>query len=278
MKLKKGIYRSAESEDASCRARFRNQGFIQSSLAKICDAWFEYLQDYALESKSIFRNKRQNAPWEINERATVSTLSAAISRSFAKSFVIEERVVRKRATESGAGRCDLWSSICGLGEPGTRFNFYLEAKKSKLTGNITIAQIPEHLSGFYGMGKLFSDLAKGKKGKITHTSPYAGGAADEHLYIGMLITLLKPGKTEVEEIERKLDKVFGAGESRATREIVFKRKGIARRQTTKRKLFRLPTTALIVVPEDGRHQGMIASFVVLGATSGLRAKSDKEAQ
>ena len=59
--------------------------------------------------------------------------------------------------------------------------------------------------------------------------------------------------------------------SRTDRRFALRKRSEGEVQKRKRSLGRLPTVAVVVLPNDGQS-GMIASFTVFGSTKELRAK------
>jgi hypothetical protein len=83
----------------------------------------------------------------------------------------------------------------------------------------------------------------------------------------MLVTRLKAVKNDSAKIETTLHEVF---ENRQT--IALRRRGEGEVQKRKRSLGRLPTVAVVVLPNDVSRSGMLASFTVFGSTRKLRVK------
>jgi hypothetical protein len=83
----------------------------------------------------------------------------------------------------------------------------------------------------------------------------------------MLVTRLKAVKKDSAKIETALHEVF---ENRQT--IALRKRSEGKVQKTMRSLGRLPTVAVVVLPDDVSQSGMIASFTVFGSTRELRDK------
>ncbi len=151
---------------------------------------------------------------------------------------------------------------------GDAFNFYLEAKRTN--AQLTADRLEGFLLGASGLSRLFRDFAKGKPGKVTHTSPYEtrSGRKHEHFVIGMLVFRLKPGERDTVEIKKQFDLAVG-------RRLECKKKDIREGENDKKKrtLKRLPTVALVVTSTDDKVEGMMAVFTVIGATKALRFKA-----
>jgi hypothetical protein len=212
-----------------------------------------YLQDFVNQTTKLF--EAPELPWKGTERAMVSSLAAAIIRHFPSSLVVEEVRV-PRTGKAAWGRCDLWASIPGLPHAGTRFSFYLEAKKPGRSKR------PEALLAFLksqrGVSRLYRDYGKSHPNPISKLSAYTklSNRVHEHYVIGMLVT---------RKIEATLHEVF---ENRQA--ITLRNSSEGEVQKRKRSLGRLPTVAVVVLPNDGQS-GILATFTVFGSTSELRA-------
>jgi hypothetical protein len=255
------IFKSAVPVDTP--SHFVAPEMIQSSLKKVCVAWANYLQDFVNQTTKLFEGPE--LPWLCNEREMVSSLAAAIVRYFPSSLVVEEcRVPRVR--KAPWGRCDLWASISDRSHPGERFNFYLEAKKSK--SEITPGKLSDFLKSRWGVRRLYRSFTKSQAKPRSRLSPIQlTNRAHEHYVIGMLVTRLKADKNDSATIKRTLHQVF---ENSQMIETGWKRiDGV--KTKGKRNLVRFPTVAVAVLPDDGKS-GMLAIFTVVGSTSELLAK------
>ena len=259
------VFKSAIPVDTRRPSHFLAPEEIQSSLKKVCDAWVIYLQDYINQTAKLFETPEH--PWALAERPMVSSLAAAITRQFENSLAVEECQVPK-AGKAKRGNCDLWVSIPDRSHDGRRFNFYLEAKKSRL---ITPDELSEFLRSREGLSRLLRDFKKGKKRK-SPLSPYANlpKRKHEHYVIGMLVMPLKAEKKDSATVKGILQEFFQNGQK-----IQLRWKGSKK---VKRDLGRLPTVAVAVLPEDDAtlpaedQPGMLAIFTVLGSSSELLAK------
>lgn len=258
------IFKSAVPVDTTHPSHFVAPEMIQTSLEKVCVAWVSYLQDFVNQTTKLF--EAPELPWKGTERAMVSSLAAAIIRRFPNSLVVEEGRV-PRTGKATWGRCDLWASIPDLTHAGTRFSFYLEAKKSDRSKR------PEALLAFLksdrGLSRLFRDYGKSHRNPISKLSAYTKlpNRVHEHYVIGMLVTRLKAVKKDAAKIEATLREVF---ENRQA--IALRNRSEGEVQKRKRSLGRLPTVAVVVLPNDVSGSGMIASFTVFGSAGELRAK------
>lgn len=153
------FFKSAIPVDTRRPSHFLAPKKIQSSLKKVCDAWFIYLQDYVNQTAKLFETPER--PWALAERPMVSSLAAAITRQLENSLAVEECRVPK-AGKSKRGNCDLWVSISDRSHDGRRFNFYLEAKKSRL---VTPDELSEFLRSRDGLSRLLATSKKGKNEK-----------------------------------------------------------------------------------------------------------------
>lgn len=124
-----------------------------------------YLQDYVDQTTKLF--EAPELPWKGNERALVSSLAAAIIRGFPSSLAVEEGRV-PRTGKVSRGRGDLWSTIPARN--GSRFSFYLEAKRSDRSKK------PEallaYLRGHDGVSALYRDYAKSLNNPKSKLSAY----------------------------------------------------------------------------------------------------------
>lgn len=256
------VFKSAVPVDTP--SHFVAPEMIQSSLKKVCVAWADYLQDFVNQTTKLF--EAPELPWLCNEREMVSSLAAAIIRYFPSSLVVEEcRVPRVR--KAPWGRCDLWASISDRSHPGGRFNFYLEAKKSK--SEITPGKLSAFLKSRWGVRRLTRSHAKSQANPRSKLSAFIHltDRTHEHYVIGTLVTRLKADKNDSATIKRTLHQVF---ENSQMIETSWKRtNGVATKG--KRNLVRLPTVAVAVLPDDGKS-GMLAIFTVVGSTRELLAK------
>ena len=208
--FKHHIYRSKPSKTERYAPRFGNPYWIQDRLKRICEAWAGYLQNYTDRTAELFGNAE--CPWESTERGIVSTLSAAITRSFPGSIVHEESRVLKPGQEavktakkkSNLGRCDLWASIPDLTPRLPPFNFYLEAKKSLRPKDS--AGLEKHLTGKYGISKIFRDYMVSNPRSLSQRSAFRHDEKrkHEHFTIGLLVTPLRPGEGEMKATQKFL--------------------------------------------------------------------------
>lgn len=255
------VFKSAVPDDMRHPSYFRAPKKIQSSLEKVCDAWGSYLRDYVDQTAKLFKTPER--PWTCAERPMISSLAAAITRQFENSLAVEECRVPK-AGISGRGSCDLWVSIPDRSHAGGRFNFYLEAKKSKSE------RAPDEMSAFlgsrWGVSRLIRDFKKKKKRK-SPLSPYTNlpDRKHQHYVIGMLVTPLKAGKNDSPTIERTLREFFQNGQT-----IQLSWKG---KKKVKRDLGRWPCVAVAFLPDDGQS-GMLAIFTALGSSRELLAEQE----
>jgi hypothetical protein len=237
--------------------RFAHPRKIQSSLKRLCHAWANYLSDYANRTGKMFGVTE--LPWECTERPLVSSLTVAVARNWPDSLAVEECAV-PRITRSGRGRCDLWASIPDPSYSGGGFNFYLEAKRSDSL--VDAGRLPRFLkSSRTGVGKLFRAYAKSQPfatGKLC--TLWGKNRKHEYYVVGMLATKLDADKNKFPEIRRTLCEVFDNIRT-------FK----VRKQKRRIHLGRLPTVAMVVIPDDGRP-GMVVSFTVLGSSKGFSTK------
>lgn len=256
-------FKSAAPIDPGNPSHFVDSATIQSSLEVVCNAWVSYLQEFVNQTTKLFGNAE--LPWKVNERATVSSLAAAIIRYIPGSLVVEEGRVPKTG-KAASGRCDLWASIPDPKHAGTRFSFYLEAKRSDRSKR------PEALSAFLksdkGVSSLFRDYGKIQRNPISKLSAYEKlpKREHEHFVIGLLVTRLKAVEKDSAKIVATLHEVF---ENRQT--IVLGKRSDGKDQTRKRGLGRLPTVAFWVLPSDDQS-GFLASFTVFGSTKEFLAK------
>ena len=163
------IFKSAVPADKAHPSYFDAPEVVQTSLEKICFAWARYLQDYVSQTTKLFG--APELPWERDERVIVSSLAAAISRRFPSSLVVEEAPV-PRPPKPALGRSDLWASIPDRTRAGSRFSFYLEAKRS---GHSQSAEgLSDFLKGRNGVSKLFRLYQRGRANRIgmSPLSPY----------------------------------------------------------------------------------------------------------
>lgn len=256
-------FRSVAPVDTGHLSHFVDPAIIQSSLEMVCDAWVSYLQEFVKQTTKLFGTPE--LPWKGTERAAVSSLAAAIIRGIPGSLVVEEGRV-PRIGKVASGRCDLWASIPDPKYAGTRFSFYLEAKRSDRSKR------PEALSAFLksdeGVSSLFRDYGKSHRNPISKVSAYAKlpKRVHEHFVIGLLVTRIKAVEKDSPKIEAALHEVF---ENRQA--ITLRNRSGGEDQKRKRNLGRLPTVAVAVLPSDGQS-GILATFSVLGSTKGLLAK------
>jgi len=197
MKLRTYFFQTEKSKDPKYGPFFHSQEKIQSSLHKICNAWVTHLQCHIEQTNILFQSPEH--PWEDVERAIVSTLAAAIIRSFSHSLVLEECRVEKPGSKSNqnsnkssnSGRCDLWATIPELKVCGEDFSFYLEAKKSDKPK--TAVQLSHYLNTDRGVSRLFNDYLKSNPGKIRKLIPYSKlkSRKHEHYVMSMLVMPLK---------------------------------------------------------------------------------------
>ena len=266
VKLHHVIFKSAVPVDEAPPSFFDAPEVVQTSLEKICVAWARYLQDFVDQTTKLFGAPA--LPWEGDERTIVSSLAAAIIRCSPGSLAVEEVPV-PRFHKSPRGRCDLWASIPDRTHYGSRFSFYLEAKKS---GHSQSAEgLSDFLKGRNGVGKLFRLYKRGHASRIRMSplSPYTKlpeAREHDHYVICMLTTPLnlKAVKKDSAEIEATLREVF---KNRQTIAIKYKMGA----QKTRTSLGRWPTVAVVVLPNDLRRSGMIATFMVFGSTRDLLA-------
>lgn len=273
MELKYDFYESEPSTRERYPSRFANPQSIQACLRTIGEAWAAYLNHYTERTSKLFH--KSECPWTSTERAIVSTISAAIMRKMPDSIVIEESRVPKlgKTSEpgskqtSGRGRYDLWASVPNLTPDVPFFNFYLEAKKSLRPKNAK--SLEKHLSGGYGISKLFRDLVKRSPEVLTQRSAYRNdkNRKHEHYVIGLLVTPLAPAEGDIEKIKMTLKSVF---EKLQKIDLRAKKAGISFRNDS-RHMARYPTVAVILVDREGKQPGTIASFTVLGSTNALSA-------
>jgi hypothetical protein len=194
-------FQSAVSVDIAHPCYFADPKEIQTSLKRVCDAWVRYLQDYVDQTTNLF--EAPELPWKGNERALVSSLAAAIIRGFPSSLAVEEGRV-PRTGKVSRGRGDLWATIPG--RKGTRFSFYLEAKRSDRSKK------PEALLAYFqghdGVSALYRDYAKSLKNPKSKLSAYVSKRVHEHYVIGLLVTRLKAVKKDSAKIASILHDVF----------------------------------------------------------------------
>jgi len=273
VKVEAQTYRSVMADPSGYGPFFQDQDAIQGSLEGVCKAWATYLQFHRDRTSILFG--KQELPWEMIERAIVSTLSAAIIREFPLSVVLEEFVVprQKPGLDQGSegngskGRCDLWASIPELKVGARDFSFYLEAKRVRMPK--TTANLGHYLNTDRGLSRLINDYLKARGEKIRKLSPYRNlkSRVHEHYVIGMMVIPLKhsdgdpKGAALFNEIKEILDTTFG------TRRPVFV-KGQPGAESSKRyrRMGRFPTVAL-VLPPDQKQTGMVATLTVFGSTS-----------
>jgi len=283
MKLRNHFFQSEKSQNLEYGPFFHSQEEIQSSLHKICNAWVTHLQCHIEQTNILFQSPEH--PWEDVERAIVSTLAAAIIRSFSHSLVLEECRVEKPGFESNqnaskssnAGRCDLWATIPELKVCGKEFSFYLEAKKSVTPK--TAVQLSHYLNTDRGVSRLFNDYLKSNPGKIRKLSPYSKlkSRKHEHYVISMLVMPLKRTDSDLDD-EVLFTKIDNTIRDIFKLRLPIKVKGSSKdaEPVRRRRMFRYPTVALTIAPVDrrageDRPTGMIAIFTVFGATKNLLA-------
>jgi len=278
MKFEKHIFKSTPANNENFGPHFLKQEAIQSSLEEICNAWATHLRSHIEQTKNL--PKGSMLPWEDNERAIVSTLSAAIIRKFPQSLVLEECRVKKPGRnskqESGkssdSGRCDLWAFIPELKVASKPVSFYLEAKRSRTSK--TTNNLQDYLRTDRGISRLFNDYLKSNPGKIRKLSPYHNLNDREHPHyvIGMLVMPFERCSNDPkgDDLYAKFDgilrDVFEKGHA-----IKVKGNGEGTESERHRRLGRFPTVALIFGSQDDRN-GMIATFTVFGATRDLLTK------
>jgi len=267
MILQSSIFKSAPHSDPEYGPWFKGHSSIQSSLAAICQSWATYLKAYAKETERLFGEPE--LPWMLKEGPVVSTLLASISRRYRNSVSVLELPVKKRGlvkagNRTGHGLCDAWISVPELRKFGGDFNLYLEAKILRELNSTQ--RLRGHLSGKYGIDKLFCDYQTSSGKRIRLTSPYTrkSGRVHDHFVVGLMVVPIHAASADLPAIKKQLAEVFGQ------RKRIQVRNANAR---VTRRLPQFPTVALILVDQDGRHPGMIASFTVLGSTSELLAKS-----
>jgi hypothetical protein len=272
MRFVRHIYQSKKAQDGEYGPHFNDQELIQTSLENLCKAWARYLQGHIEQTGRLFGEPA--FPWLDNERAIVSTLSAAIVRGFRKSLVLEECRLKKPGRyssqesnkSSDAGRCDLWASIPENEASCIPFSFYLEAKKS-VTPKTSLT-LSDYLNTDRGISRLFNDYLKSNPGKIRKRSPYQSlkDRIHPHYVIGMLVMPLKRTKSDLKDaalfakIDDALSNVFEKGHA-----VKIKGSSEGSESERRRRLGRYPTVALILAPENDQT-GMIATFTVFGAT------------
>ena len=258
------IFKSTVPVDKAHPSYFDASEVVQTSLEKICVAWARYLQYFVSRTTKLFG--APELPWEKNERVIVSSLAAAISRRFPSSLVVEETPV-PRPPKAALGRCDLWASIPDRTHAGSRFSFYLEAKKSGHSQSA--AGLKDFLIGRNGVGKLYRAYQKGHASRIRMStlSQYTKlpKRVHDHYVISMLVTPLTAVKKDSTKIEETLREVF---ENTQTIAIRYKMGA----PKARRSLGRFPTVAVVVLPNDANRSGMIAIFRVFGSTRDLLAK------
>ncbi len=123
-----------------------------------------------------------------------------------------------------------------------------------------------YFQGHDGVSALYRDYAKSLTNPKSKLSAYGSKRVHEHYVIGLLVTRLKAVKKDSAKIASILHRVF---ENKQIISMGNKSQGEVRK--IRRSLGRLPTVAVVVLPDDGQS-GMIASFTVFGSTSELRAK------
>ncbi len=259
------VFKSAASVDTRHPCHFVAPEKIQSSLKKVCDAWANYLQDFVNQTTKLFETPELS--WKGTERPMVSSLAAAITRQFKNSLAVEECRVPlvSRTGKAAWGRCDLWVSIPDRSHAGGRFNFYLEAKKSKF--EITPEKLSNFLKSRWGVRRLYRAYEKRQAKRKSKLGIELQNRVHQHYVIGMLVTRLKAKKNDSAQIKKTLHQVF---QNRQTIETRWKRiDGV--KSKGKRDLGRLPTVAVAVLPDDGQS-GMLAIFTVFGSSRELLAK------
>ncbi len=240
---------------------------IQGALENICEKWVAYLESHIELTGKLFNEPE--IPWKHTERAIVSTLSAAISKGFPDSLVIEERDVVKTGNKNGKGRWDLWATIPELKVASEQFSFYLEAKRSQTPK--TTDTLLHYLNTDRGVSRIFNDYLKCAGEKIKKLSPYGklGGRVHPHYVIGLLVMPLERNPKDPSDVrcypgvDTILHDVFDNWHTIKTKSSSI--------PEIKRRLGRFPTAALILEPQNG-HTGMIAVFTVIGATQELLNK------
>jgi hypothetical protein len=117
--------------------------------------------------------------------------------------------------------------------------------------------------------RLFRDYGKSHANPGSRLSAYTSLATrvHEHYVIGMLVTRLKAVKKDSADIEAALHEVF---ENRLA--VTQRNRSKGEVQTRNRSIGRLPTAAVVILPDDVSLSGMIASFTVFGSTKDLWAK------
>jgi hypothetical protein len=255
------VFKSAVPLDTGRPSHFVAPEVIQAALKNVCDAWVNYLQDYVDQTNNLFG--KPVLPWKGTERAMVSSLAASVTRSFPNSLVVEEGRVTRRVSK---GRSDLWASIPRPTRAANRFSFYLEAKKSGRS--IRTKALLAFLRSPMGVSLLYGDYGKSHRHPLSKLSPYARlrNREHQHYVICMLVTRLKAAPTDIPEITAILHQVF---ENKQL--ITLRNSGEGKLQKRRRGLERLPTVAVVVLPDDGQS-GMIASFTAFGSTSELLTK------
>jgi hypothetical protein len=276
MKLEHSIYSSLPASNTKGGPRFASQEDIQTQLSGICENWKEYLQIYVDRTGRLFQEPER--PWENTERAIVSTLSAAITRYYPNSIVLEESRVRKPGNNSQGeandhqswGRCDLWVSIQQAKMETSSFSFYLEAKTSHQTRSVE--GLSKFLRGRYGIGKMFRDYIKSNKNRrVDQRSSYRKERKHEHYVIGLLVVPLDVHAIDFDEVKVGLNKAF-----ENWLRIDLRKSARGPDKGLGRRMKRYPTVALILRDQDKKYPGMVASFTVLGATAHLTNECSSE--
>lgn len=263
MKLESRIYKSKPATRPNKPPRFRDQELIQKILGSICRKWVRYFEQYIQTTSELFGGKKR-LPWEETERSIVSTLSAAISRYFRDSLVMEEvpvqRLARNRdeSLEKGRGRCDLFASIRIGSNESARFTFYLEAKANPRISDL--GRFQGSLQGRYGISKLFRDYQKTSK-RVEQRTPYGKLGPNDHLVVGLLVCRLDSPRSELKEIVEVLSDVY-----ESKRELDLRSGGSKSEKRKDRLMQRYPTVALVVRDVERRRPAMVASFTVLAST------------
>jgi hypothetical protein len=252
------IFRSVSpTEQIPFSPLFDNHTEIQDLTESICEKWAAYLKDYVERTAILFG--KSELPWDSDERAILSTLSAAIVRGFGKSLVIEERGIRKNLKN---GRNDLWATIPEIRDDTRRFSFYLEAKKSKT--DVAIADLAEYLKSPSGISRVFRDYLKSRGERITRLSPFAKqkGRRHDHYVIGMLATRVIAKKRDRRKVDAALRETFNSDKVH----LYIKHTGKRQEPDRHREMRRFPTVGLVLFPDSTKVCGLVATFTIFSVS------------
>ena len=249
------IFESENPEQFNQSPRFQDHERVQRALRGVCEAWRNYLANYVKQTTKEFHGTPK-LPWEEKERALVSTLMAAVARSYKKAAVISELPVAKKGTRTKTSWCDAWGTIPEIRLCGHSFSFYLEAKISLKPK--PVQTLAKRLAGNYGIAKMFRDYEKNSGQRLRQKSPFVRekNRKHEHYSIAMLMIPIYANKTDLGSMRRVLEDAF-------TRKMKFQLKY----KRISRTMSKYPTVGLIALGDGPNQPSMITSLTVLGCTA-----------